>query len=137
MSAPMVLGDTLPLFPELGAVAEPTVLPADDGAAEGVKLRDQALVGLQAHRARTVAACRTAMVALYRDRAGVSPASASVSGDDACEWLDRAGCGQDYRLVGAVFRPRSGWKAAGYANSRLKRRHARPVRLWTWVGGQP
>lgn len=99
--------------------------------AEGVDLRDQALGTLAEHRARVIERCRSAMVELWRRRS-FDDIDATVSGDDACRWLDQNAPQFDYRLVGAVFRPKSGWRYVRTGKSQLKRRHARPITFWRW-----
>jgi hypothetical protein len=103
------------------------------GLAEGRQLRDDALGLLESSRATIIRRLRHAMIRLYEKRA-LRRTLPFVNGDDATRWLDKHRCNKDYRLIGAVFRPKSGWKPIGYRNSRLKRRHARPVQCWQWKG---
>lgn len=99
-----------------------------------VTSRDEALDLFLLSRRELVEACREAMVALYHARHALDPYGARVSGDDATEWLDRQRTAYDPRLLGAVFRPRSGWAGRGWMPSRIPRRHSRPVKQWVWVG---
>lgn len=101
-------------------------------APDGRALRDAALDRFR--DPAIVAAVRAAMLALYRQRAGTL--APYVTADDASEWVDlhRADYPGDRRFLGQVFRPGSGWRACGWEESRLARRHARPVRQWEWIG---
>lgn len=110
-------------------------VPAASEQEAGRELRDDVLARLALYRAHTITQCRDAMVVLWRGRNRVDHL-ATVSGDDACRWLDEHVPSDrlDYRLVGAVFRPKSGWVYAGTVTSTLKRRHARRISTWQWEG---
>lgn len=103
---------------------------------EGLALQEAAIQQLLIYRKGLIAQCRAAMVALYRERASRAVEPPWVNGDDACRWLDAQGCRQDYRLVGAVFRAKSGWVFVMTVNSGLKRRHHRRISCWRWAGGE-
>jgi len=109
------------------------------------RTRDEALDLFLATRAELIAQCREAMIALWKERRAdvrgvfdndewIAVPHPTVSGDDASEWLDRQRTTYDPRLLGAVFRPNSGWIGRGWAPSRLPRRHGRPVKQWEWGG---
>jgi len=103
------------------------------------RTRDEALDLFLATRAELIAQCREAMITLWKERATGAELTmgwvkATVSGDDASEWLDRQNTRFDPRLLGAVFRPKSGWIGRGWAPSRLPRRHGRPIKQWEWGG---
>ncbi len=96
--------------------------------------RDAALDQLLATRPDVIDRCREAMILLYRQRVAAGATDRFVTGDDATEWLESIGCLDDFRLIGAVFRPRGDWRRLGYRPSRIKRRHARPIACWQYVG---
>lgn len=106
------------------------IIPKD--APAGVAERDAALDLLDATRATWIAECRAHLRALYRERAGGT--DRFVTGDDAVDFLDARGCREDFRLIGAVFRPLTDWRRLGYRPSRIRRRHARPIACWQYIG---
>jgi hypothetical protein len=97
----------------------------------GLQRRDDAL-DLFAKRetsAALVERIRAKLITLAQTRA--------VSGDDATDLLDAEGYSRERRIIGAIFRPKSGWVYASTIVSRHARRHGRRVTLWFWEGIDP
>lgn len=111
----------------------------------GDRKRDEALDLFEGNNDRraVIRRAREALAALWRERDSIrmwhmapspgQPAGPYVNGDDATDLLDGLSYGDDRRIIGAIFRPGSGWEYLGMVKSRHTRRHGRRIACWRWA----
>jgi len=101
----------------------------------GIKERDDALDLFDQSPARRelIDQARDRLIQLFRDRSCVLR-EPYVTGDDALNILRDLQYIGDHRIVGAIFRPRSGWEYVRHVPSLDRACHGRLKAAWRWKG---
>jgi len=101
----------------------------------GIKERDDALDLFDQSPARRelIDQARGQLVALYQART-YRDSDPFVTGDDALNILRDLHYTGDHRIVGAIFRPRSGWEYVRHVPSLDRACHGRLKAAWRWKG---